>query len=86
MTPAHYTPQLLPVACLLCGAPYVTTDWQATPSKYGVIYLCDDCCEHLGPRKAHLMARHFLKVLATLARNLQLTGALAPPLPRDGEP
>ncbi len=77
------TPQLLPVACLLCGAPYVTTDWRATPSPYGVIYLCDDCCQHLGPRKAHLMARHFLAVLARLTYNLQITGALDRRLPPD---
>ncbi len=86
MTPTPSTPQLLPEACLLCGAPYVTPDWRAAPSPYGVIYLCDDCCQRLGPHRAHLMARHFLKVLTTLADHLQITGALAQPVSRRGEP
>jgi len=86
MTGQPPAPQLLPVACLLCGAPYVTAEWRATPSPYGVIYLCDDCCRRLGPRRAYLMARHFLHVLSTLAHNLQIPGALTALPPRDGEP
>jgi hypothetical protein len=79
-------PQLLPIGCLLCGAPYVTAEWRATPTPYGVIYVCDDCCQRLGPRKALLMARHFLQVLTRLAYNLHITGALPRPVHRDGEP
>ncbi len=63
--------QLLPRICLLCGAPYPTADWRFTRSRFGVIYLCDDCCARLGPRKAYLMARHFLVVLAAALRTGQ---------------
>ncbi len=71
------SPQLLPRICLLCGAPYPTADWRFTRSAYGVIYLCDDCCARLGPRKAYLMARHFLVVLAVALRAMQIAGERA---------
>ena len=79
-------PQLLPTLCLLCGAPYPTADWHFARSQYGVIYLCDDCCQRLGPRKAYVMARHFLAVLAHLLRACQLTGQDARPFAGHGKP
>jgi hypothetical protein len=68
------TPNLLPHICLLCGAPYPTADWRCKRSVYGVIYLCDDCCQRLGPRKADLMARHFLAMLTIVLRAAQISG------------
>jgi hypothetical protein len=76
-------PQLLPRICLLCGVPYPAADWRFTRSEYGVIYLCDDCCRRVGPRRAYLMARHFLVVLAHLARSLQAAGRPARPFAGD---
>ena len=86
MTEQLQASHLLPVACLLCGAPYVTVDWRAIPSPYGVIYLCDDCCQRLGPRKAYIMGRHLLHILTILAHSLQLTETPARPVTVDGKP
>ncbi len=77
------SPQLLPRICLLCGAPYPTADWRFTRSVYGIIYLCDDCCQRLGPRKAYLMARHFLVVLAVVLRAAEISGRRTRPIAGD---